>query len=59
MQTFYATITILAFICSAGFIDGPTGYESNNWIGCFTAFAIGLLFGYLTIRQQAKENNEY
>jgi len=56
MQTFYATITILAFICSAGFIDGPTGYESNNWLGCFIAFAIGITFAILTIRQQARDD---
>tara|TARA_Y100000815_G_C12957087_1_gene355179 strand:+ start:171 stop:311 length:141 start_codon:yes stop_codon:yes gene_type:complete len=43
-------------IGSAGSIDG--GYKgvpmNDNWTLCFILFAVGLLFGFLSIREQAK-----
>jgi len=58
MQTLYSIIFIFAMIGSAGSIDG--GYKgvpmNDNWTLCFILFAVGLLFGFLSIREQAKGN---
>ena len=32
------TLAILSLILASASIDGPTGYESNNWLGCFLFF---------------------
>jgi len=35
-------LTLLCFILAVGCIDGPTGYENNNWLGCFLFFVTGI-----------------
>ena len=36
---------LLFLILAAGSIDGPTGYEMNNWGQCFAFMIAGLFFG--------------
>lgn len=36
---------LLFLILAAGSIDGPTGYEMNNWGQCFAFMIAGLVFG--------------
>tara|TARA_B110001454_G_C12681679_1_gene418329 strand:+ start:883 stop:1053 length:171 start_codon:yes stop_codon:yes gene_type:complete len=47
-KTIFATIFIFSMIIAVGCIDGPTGYENNNWLGCFIFATIGIIFGILT-----------
>ena len=35
---------LLFLILAAGSIDGPTGYEMNNWGQCFAFMIAGLFF---------------
>ena len=37
---------------AGGSIDGPTGYELNNWLGCALFAAFGLLFGFVGLYLQ-------
>ena len=57
MQTLYSIIFIFSMIFAAGSIDG--GYHgipmNDNWLQCFIFVVIGLVFGLLTLREQAKE----
>ena len=36
---------LICLILAAGSIDGPTGYEMNNWGQCFAFMIAGLIFG--------------
>ena len=51
-QTTFAIISIISLIIAVGCIDGPVGYENDNWIGCFIFAITGIFFGFLTIINQ-------
>ena len=36
---------LFLILYAAGSIDGPTGYEMNNWGQCFAFMIAGLFFG--------------
>ena len=42
MSTFFGVIGLLSLILSVGCIDGPTGYESDNWLGFFMFASVGI-----------------
>jgi hypothetical protein len=43
------TLAIVSLILASASIDGPTGYESNNWLGCFLFFTTGVALIFWTI----------
>jgi|TARA_A200000159_G_scaffold163777_1_gene191194 hypothetical protein len=53
------TLSILCLILAVGCIDGPTGYESNNWLGCFLFAITGIVLGIwaLMTDKTLTENN--
>ena len=53
------TLSIISLILASACIDGPTGYESNNWLGCFLfgISGIGLFIWVALDGTLAKINN--
>ncbi len=47
--TLSGVIGIICMILAVGAIDGPTGYENDNWLLCFTFAFVGLAFMVLTV----------
>ena len=39
-------LAIICFVLAVGSIDGPTGYEMNNWGQCFAFMFAGLFLGF-------------
>lgn len=35
---------LMFLILAVGAIDGPVGYENDNWVGCFIFFGLGIGF---------------
>ena len=56
LNTIFAIGFILSAIMAVGAIDGPTGYEQDNWGLCFTMAGMMSVFGILTIRTQDENN---
>ncbi|SVB18509.1 uncharacterized protein METZ01_LOCUS171363 [marine metagenome] len=56
LNTIFAVAMILSAIASVGAIDGPTGYENDNWGLCFIMMGFTVVFGILTIRTQNEDN---
>ena len=56
LNTIFAIGFILCAIGSVGAIDGPTGYEQDNWGLCFALAGMMIVFGILTIRTQDEDN---
>lgn len=54
MSTFYGITGICCMILAVGCIDGPTGYESNNWLGfgLFTVSGIVLMLRSVLLSQE-------
>ena len=48
LNTIFAIGFILSAIMAVGAIDGPTGYEQDNWGLCFTMAGMMIVFGILT-----------
>ena len=46
------TLAILSLILASASIDGPTGYESNNWLGCFLFFTTGIALIFWTVLEK-------
>lgn len=42
MNTFLGVVGFICLILAVGCIDGPTGYEKDNWLGFFAFTAIGI-----------------
>ena len=42
-------IGLICMILAVGAIDGPTGYENDNWLLCFTFAGVGFAFLILTV----------
>jgi|ETNmetMinimDraft_21_1059911.scaffolds.fasta_scaffold430179_2 hypothetical protein len=53
--TIYGVLFLMCMIFAVGSIDGPTGYESNNWLGCLGFAIAGIFFGLLTLKSQVNE----
>jgi hypothetical protein len=51
-NTTFAIISIISLIIAVGCIDGPVGYENDNWIGCFIFATIGIISGILSLKTQ-------
>jgi hypothetical protein len=53
------TLAILSLILASACIDGPVGYESNNWLGLigFGITGIALLLWTILDGTMAKINN--
>ena len=45
-------ICLMCMLLAVGAIDGPTGYENDNWLLCFTFAGVGFAFLVLTVMQQ-------
>ena len=45
-------IGIICLILAVGCIDGPAGYENDNWAGMFMFAIAGIIFGVLGIKDQ-------
>jgi len=56
LNTIFAVGFVLCAIGSVGAIDGPTGYEHDNWGLCFASAGMMVVFGILTIRTQNEDN---
>jgi len=56
LNTIFAVGFVLCAIGSVGAIDGPTGYEQDNWGLCFALMGMMVVFGILTIRTQDEDN---
>ena len=56
LNTIFALGFVLCAIGSVGAIDGPTGYEQDNWGLCFALAGMVIVFGILTIRTQDEDN---
>ena len=54
-NTIYGTLFILCMIMAVGCIEGPTGHESDNWIGMVIFAISGIIFGLLAIKNQTTE----
>ncbi len=54
MKTLFPILTILSAILAAGAIDGPTGYENDNWGLCFAMMGAMFVFAYLSLKVGAK-----
>tara|TARA_R100000654_G_scaffold68821_1_gene98051 strand:- start:4019 stop:4183 length:165 start_codon:yes stop_codon:yes gene_type:complete len=52
MSNCFLVISVMLLIMAGGSIDGPTGYELNNWLGCALFAAFGLLFGFVGLYLQ-------
>ena len=52
MSNCFLVISVMLLIMAGGSIDGPTGYELNNWLGCALFTAFGLLFGFVGLYLQ-------
>tara|TARA_B100001250_G_scaffold72721_1_gene59277 strand:- start:10650 stop:10823 length:174 start_codon:yes stop_codon:yes gene_type:complete len=53
--TLSGVIGIICMILAVGAIDGPTGYENDNWLLCFTFAFVGLAFMVLTVILSTEE----
>tara|TARA_A200000159_G_C7253927_1_gene310044 strand:+ start:176 stop:349 length:174 start_codon:yes stop_codon:yes gene_type:complete len=53
-STIYGVLFLMCMIFAVGSIDGPTGYESNNWLGCLGFAIAGIIFGLLTLTNQTE-----
>jgi hypothetical protein len=53
-STIYGVLFLTCMIFAVGSIDGPTGYESNNWLGCLGFAIAGIIFGLLTLANQTE-----
>ena len=53
-STIYGVLFLMSMIFAVGSIDGPTGYESNNWLGCLGFAIAGIFFGILTLANQTE-----
>ena len=43
-------IGLICMILAVGAIDGPTGYENDNWLLCFTFAGVGSVsYTHLTL----------
>ena len=51
-STTFAIISIISLIIAVGCIDGPVGYENDNWIGCLIFAIIGIFSGFVSIINQ-------
>jgi hypothetical protein len=49
LTTFFACLTIILCIGAAGAIDGPVGYEKDNWLLCGILFLLSIVSGILCI----------
>ena len=50
MKTLFPILTILSAILAVGAIDGPTGYENDNWGLCFGMMGAMFVFAYLSLK---------
>jgi|TARA_B110000285_G_scaffold210555_1_gene252491 hypothetical protein len=53
MKMILPGLTILSAIMAVGAIDGPSGYENDNWGLCFGMMGAMLVFAYLSFRTGA------
>ena len=50
--TLSGIIGLICMVMAVGAIDGPTGYENDNWVLCFTFAGVGFAFLILTLLLQ-------
>ena len=55
MSTFFGVIGLFSLILSVGCIDGPTGYESDNWLGFFIFASVGIASMFACVATQKGE----
>ena len=58
LTTFFACLTIILCIGAAGAIDGPVGYEKDNWLLCGILFLLSIVVVYYVsfFRRQTDEH---
>ena len=49
LTTLFAFLTIILCIGAAGAIDGPTGYEKDNFLLCGILFLLSIISGILCL----------
>tara|TARA_B100001123_G_C15007617_1_gene906184 strand:- start:530 stop:712 length:183 start_codon:yes stop_codon:yes gene_type:complete len=48
-------VAIFSLIFCVGFIDGPTGYENDNWVGFSILATVGVVLGMLGLYLQQQD----